>query len=148
MVDPADNFSLVSVYEWPDVAPKVLYQLLAERDATVNISHRQMPSWEQHLAFIARRPYDAWYIVRYNGGPIGGIYLTALSEIGIGILAEFRNQGFAPRAIHQLMALHPRDRYLANINPANAGSIRMFAGMGFQLIQHTYELRPDDHTGR
>jgi L-amino acid N-acyltransferase YncA len=38
------------------------------------------------------------------------------------------------------MAKHPRPEFLANINPANARSIRMFEKMGFGHIQNTYRL--------
>lgn len=137
----APQVALVSVYRLPKAAPELLYRLLAERESHMNISHRGMPSWKEHLRFIAKRPYSAWYLIKHNQDYVGAIYLTALGEIGIGILAAWQGQGWGPAAIRALMCKHQRPRFLANINPENAKSIRMFGEMGFRLIQHTYELR-------
>ena len=133
---------LVSVYRVPNIAPNLLYKLLEERDQSVNISHRRMPSWDEHLGFIASRPYGAWYLIRVSGVYVGAIYLSKQDEIGIFVLSEHRGKGYGPQAIEALMARHPRPRFLANINPANERSIDMFGRLGFHLIQHTYELRP------
>jgi RimJ/RimL family protein N-acetyltransferase len=133
--------ALVSVYRVPKVAPELLYRLLAEREPHVNISHHGMPSWKEHLRFIAKRPYAAWYLIKHAQDYVGAIYLTALGEIGIGILTACRGRGFGPAAIRTLMRKHPRSRFLANINPNNTKSIQMFSEMGFRIIQQTYELR-------
>jgi RimJ/RimL family protein N-acetyltransferase len=133
--------TLISVYRLPKVAPPLLYLLLREREPHVNISHRVMPSWKQHTAFIGRRPYAAWYLIRCGADYVGAIYLTAGNEIGISILKSWRDHGIAPRAIRLLMRRHGRRRYLANINPRNKRSIRMFRRIRFKLIQQTYELR-------
>jgi RimJ/RimL family protein N-acetyltransferase len=135
------SVELISVYRLPKVAPELLYRLLEERESHMNISHRDMPTWKDHLRFIAKRPYSAWYLIEYEQDYVGAIYLTALGEIGIGILAAWHGRGFGPAAIHTLMRKHPRSRFLANINPDNAKSIRMFSDMGFRIIQQTYELR-------
>ncbi len=39
---------------------------MSERSADVNISHREMPSWDAHLEFIRRKPYTAWYLIRVD----------------------------------------------------------------------------------
>jgi RimJ/RimL family protein N-acetyltransferase len=132
---------LVSVYRLPRSAPFVLYQLLQEREPHVNISHRKLPTWKDHLRFISRRPYNAWYLIEAAQHYVGAIYLTENGEIGIGILERWRGRGYGPAAIRLLMRKHPRERFLANINPKNAKSIRMFSDMGFHMIQQTYELR-------
>lgn len=136
------SLTLVSVYRLPKLAPHILYQLLQEREPHVNISHRVMPTWQQHCKFIARRPYAAWYLIKVGGEYVGAIYLTAAGEIGVSVLARRRGLGLGPRAIGLLMHKHTRRRYLANINPRNKRSIRMFQRMGFKMIQQTYELRP------
>jgi RimJ/RimL family protein N-acetyltransferase len=100
-----------------------------------------MPTWNQHRKFIARRPYSAWYLIKLREDYVGAIYLTALNEIGISILARWRGFGLGPRAICLLMRRHARKRYLANINPRNKKSIRLFQRMGFYIIQQTYELQ-------
>jgi RimJ/RimL family protein N-acetyltransferase len=137
----APSVALVSVYRLPKTAPELLYRLLGEREPHVNISHRGMPTWKNHIKFIASHPYSAWYLVQSGQDYVGAIYLTALGEIGIGVLAQWRGHGFGRAAIRALMRKHSRRRFLANINPSNATSIRMFSEMGFRIIQQTYELR-------
>jgi RimJ/RimL family protein N-acetyltransferase len=137
----APPVALVSVYRLPKAAPAILYELLAERDPHVNISHRGMPTWKQHIRFIARRPYSAWYLIKSGPDYVGAVYLTAMNEIGIGILARWHGRGYGPAAIKTLMRKHPRERFLANINPRNTKSIGMFGDMGFRIIQQTFELR-------
>lgn len=129
---------LVDVQDSP-AAPKLLYQLMEERTPEINISHRALPDWDSHLAFIASPPYDAWYLVEQDGDAVGAIYLSKTSEIGVFILAAHRGRGFGKQAIGLLMQAHPRDRFLANINPVNSRSIELFESLGFQHIQNTYE---------
>jgi hypothetical protein len=58
--------NLISIYERPDRA-LVLHQLLEERDDTANISHKAMPSWDEHVRFVESKPYQAWYFIEDNG---------------------------------------------------------------------------------
>jgi RimJ/RimL family protein N-acetyltransferase len=131
---------LVDVHASPE-APDVLYRLLGERSPEVNISHRAMPSWEQHCAFVASKPYDAWYLIEVDGSKVGAIYLSKTNEIGIFLFRAHRGAGYGKRAVAMLMERHPRDRYLANINPENEASIAFFRDLGFHHIQNTYEKR-------
>lgn len=131
--------NLVNVYRVKE-SPRILYDLLAERPALANISHRKMPTLRQHRAFIRSRPYRCWYLIRHDGAYVGSIYLSRSDEIGVFIFARHRGRSLGPRAIELLMRKHRRPRYLANIAPGNEGSIRMFGRLGFRLIQHTYEL--------
>ena len=107
---------LVDVYQHPD-GKQVLYRLLEERDEAVNISHRRLPAWDRHVQFVDSKPYEAWYIVEVEGTPTGGVYLSKGGEIGIFLLKEFQHRGIGPQAVEMLMSLHPRKRFLANINP-------------------------------
>jgi RimJ/RimL family protein N-acetyltransferase len=133
---------LVDVYSSPE-ALRILYQLLEERSPEVNISHRELPAWESHCAFVASRPYTAWYLIDIEGTPVGAIYLSRMDEIGVFILRAHRGNGYGKRAIVMLMEHHPRKRFLANINPANVRSAAMFRDLGFERIQETYEKRED-----
>ena len=134
------SLTLVSIYRLPKRAPRLLYTLLQERKPHANISHRTMPNWKQHCKFIARRPYPAWYLIKLRNDYVGAIYLTSMNEIGIAVLEQWRKRGVGPAALRQLMRKHGRRRYLANINPLNEESIRLFRRSGFRIIQHTYEL--------
>lgn len=131
---------LVDVYRVAE-APALLYRLLEERSAEVNISHRTMPSWRRHLAFIRARPYRAWYLIRVGETFVGAVYLSKQNEIGVFILRACQGRGYGPEAIRLVMARHRGvKRFLANINPRNRRSIELFTDLGFRHVQNTYEL--------
>jgi RimJ/RimL family protein N-acetyltransferase len=140
---------LVDVYKARD--PHVfLYKLLDERQPEESISHRGMPSMEEHRRFILGRPYRCWYLVQNATGLwVGTVYASDRNELGVSVLREFRRQGYARAALHAIIAKHdplpaiPGKRaggYLANINPQNEASIALFRALRFRLLQHTYEL--------
>lgn len=139
--------SLVDIYSEPDLlnfAEGYLFGALEERLALphVNISHKRMPTFEEHIAFINRRPYAGWWLIVVGTslrGTIGTCYLTQQNEIGIQINPKFQRKGYATDALAELIAMYPEGtRFLANINPANEASAALFKKFGFTLIQHTY----------
>ncbi len=130
---------LIDVYEAP-ASIDILYQLLKERPAVVSISHKTMPSWDEHLRFVGSKPYEAWYLIADRDDVVGSIYLTHDDEIGIFVFRKYQGQGHARRAIKALMAAHPRGRYLANIAPGNDPSLSLFKKLGFSHLQETYEF--------
>ena len=118
-----------------------LYELLKERDPRVNISHKKMPSFAQHIKFVLSKPYAKWYVIEEGKKDVGSVYLTNDSEIGIFIKKNTQGKGIGFKALKLLMEKNPRIRYLANVNPKNKRSIQFFKDNGFSLIQHTYELQ-------
>lgn len=170
------TIALVDVYEGTGIragALEFLYRLMEERstEPELNISHRAMPTFEQHRAFWTRRPYRFAYLIEavdfqpthqgMPGGPhhpwIGYVSATPRNEIGIVLLKEWRGHGFGPHAVRALVAKHrpnppiPSEvngHWLANINPANARSIGMFTALGFREIQRTYELNEEEDHGK
>ena len=134
--------SLQNVYDNPE-RYNLLYDLMAERDgdATINISHHGMPSKEGHARFVDAQPYEAWYFIKDGEEVVGSIYLSFANEIGVFIFKRHQRKGYARRAIKMLIGTHPAGRYLANINPRNMKSQKLFTDLGFDLVQETYELR-------
>lgn len=128
---------LRDVYETPG-SWDVLWQLLLEREPMQNISHKKMPTHEEHCLFVTRRPYEAWYVFDSLGGQTAGaVYLSKQREIGIGVLRAHRGRGLGRAAVLELMRLHPGP-FLANINPVNEPSRLLFGSLGFNLLQVTY----------
>jgi RimJ/RimL family protein N-acetyltransferase len=132
---------------------KVLYDLLAERTPEQSISHKGLPTWEEHCAFVrsmgVAHPvsdqwgYKVWRLIEEEGaGFVGAVYLTCRNEIGIFVFKAYQRKGYGSRAVRSLMDEH-RGRLLANINPANEASAAMFSKLGFRLVQHTYALEPE-----
>lgn len=130
--------NLISVYKRPD-RHDILWRLLLERDETINISHKKMPGWCQHVAFVESKPYKVWFFI-CDPGPVGACYLSKQNEIGIHVFRASQGRGYGPRAVDEIIRTHGPGRYLANINPRNERSAALFANLGFKLCQHTYAL--------
>ena len=122
---------------------RFLYDLLKERDSRVNISHKKMPTYNEHLKFIKSKPYTKWYIVKWGTQKIASIYLTSQNEIGIFIKKTHENKHLGGIIMSQLIQKNPRERYLANVSPKNKISENFFKSYGFKFIQKTYELTPN-----
>ena len=117
-----------------------LYNLLDERKPVTYISHKKMPTYEEHVNFVKSSPYSKWYIIEVDGERAGSIYLTKQNEIGIFLNENLQEKGIGSNALNVLIGKNPDLRYLANINPENKKSIEFFKKLGFTLIQYTYEL--------
>ena len=119
---------------------RFLYNLLMERDSHQNISHKNMPTYNQHVSFVSSKPYSKWYVILCGVNKIGSIYLTSQNEIGIFIKKSFQNGQIGNTALCKIIKKNPKKRYLANVNPKNKKSIQFFKKHGFKLIQYTFEL--------
>jgi RimJ/RimL family protein N-acetyltransferase len=146
------SLELFSVSSTPH-AKHILYDLLMERsteeDENVNISHRTLPTWDEHMKFVASNPYRAWYLGFFDEAPIGYVSLTYRNEVGIVLFKKYRGMGFGLKLLRIMLSLHDplpavpairNGNFIANINPKNEASIKLFEGLGFKHIQNTYEL--------
>lgn len=140
------EIQLVDVYQYYTASTlRFLYELLKEREPIASISHREIPSFEDHVRFIESNPYLAWYLVQSKYGiSIGSIYLTERREIGIFIKKGWQHGGYGQAAVRELIRLHPGGPFYANINPKNDRSIRFFEQLGFGLKQLTLSLEAAD----
>ena len=118
-----------------------LYDLLKHRDPNVNISHKKMPSFKEHVKFVKSKPYSKWYIIKQNNEKVGSIYLSKQNEIGLFLKNNVQGQNIGTKALKLLIMKNPKKRILANINPKNKKSIKFFEKNGFKLIQYTFELQ-------
>lgn len=119
---------------------KFLFNLLKERGPIVNILHKKMPTYEEHLKFVSSKPYSKWYIIYYKNQKAGSVYLTKQNEIGIFIKKNMQGKKIGETALHMLIRDNPRSKYFANVNPKNYRSIKFFKRNGFKLIKYTFEL--------
>lgn len=136
-------------------AVDVLYQLLAERTPQQAISHKVMPTHEEHRQFVMSAPYLSWMLLQIELHDIidptarqnlrgdsyaGALYVSKREDLGIFIFKRWRRHGFGRHALEWARATF-RDRQLyANINPENAASIAFFERHGASHIQNTYRL--------
>lgn len=133
------NSSTISLRSVNNSDAKFLFQLLEERDPRTNISHKNMPSYNEHIHFLKSKPYTKWYIIMKSKKKVGSIYLSKNDEIGIFISKKYQGSNVGKHALSQLIDKNPRKRYLANVNPKNKRSIRFFKNNDFKLIQNTFE---------
>ena len=124
----------VTVNDW-----QLLYDMLKERTPGQSISHKKMPTVEEHIKFIESKPYPYWWII-FDNGVIGNAYLTDRNEIGVHIIGGHRGKKYGSRVVDMIMRITKKPYYLANINPTNKVSIGMFKKKGFECIQWTYKL--------
>jgi RimJ/RimL family protein N-acetyltransferase len=124
---------------------KELYEMLKERldEPDTNISHKSLPSWENHIDFVNSDPYKFYDMIVFSDDPrhvIGYIYVTYNNEIGIHIKKVHRGNGYGTTALMKMLDAYPFDAFFANINPKNTRSIELFESLGFTLIQQTYKI--------
>ena len=120
---------------------KFLFDLLKQREGIVNISHKSLPTWEEHVEYIKNNTYQSWEIIWVDNARIGDIYLTDRDEIGIFLDKKFQSNGYGSIAITEFMKKNGKKRYLANINPTNYKSIQFFGKHGFIHFQNTYHKK-------
>ena len=66
---------------------RFLYNLLKERNPNANISHKQVPTYSEHVKFIKSKPYTKWNVIEYGKQKIGSIYLS--KNLKYGVICEY-----------------------------------------------------------
>ena len=123
-----------------------LYDLLKTRDFRANISHKKVPSYDEHVHFILSNPYTIWYIIEYEGKKIGSVYLSKQDEIGISLVDNLLYNKIGKSVIKSLIKNNPRKRYLANVSPQNKKLQDFFVNNGFTGLEYTYEMIIEDES--
>ena len=118
-----------------------LYELLKNKDPNSNISHKKMPSYDEHLKFVSSTPYTNWYVIEYDEKNVGAIYLSKRDEIGISIGSNYEYEQIAKVAIKLLMELNPRKRYLVNVSPKDIRTQEFLLKNGFSGLEYVYEMK-------
>ena len=131
-----DNLKLLPINE-KDY--EFLYKLLSERKQITFISHKKMPTYEEHVKFIESEPYSKWYIIQIDDKKIGSIYLTKENEIGIHFFTQYEESKRFQNVIKEFFLKEPQDRFFMNVSPKNEQYIDLAKKLGFHLVQHTYE---------
>jgi len=64
----------------------LLYSSLSQR--RFNISHENIPSFDEHVKFVINHPYRVWLIAEVNKTALGNIYIHNDNSIGVNINEE------------------------------------------------------------
>lgn len=129
----------VSVYGVPGHLD-LLRRLLIQRPKYMNISHRRVPTPQDHRRFVRSKPYRQWSFVRVDGRIAGAIYLSKLNEIGFFLFRAHRGKGLEAEILRTYLTRMRGRRLLANVSVNNPSYARLFRGLGFRPIQNTYCL--------
>ena len=121
-----------------------LYEMLQERDDTVNVNHKSLPTYEEHKKFVKMNSYDVWYIILKDSQKIGHINLDGF-EIGWFIKKKYQGFGFVVEAFEKLKQNHHKTKYQGKINPNNVNAKIFLEKLNFKLKKkysdfHLYEL--------
>ena len=118
-----------------------LHELLKNKDPNASISHKKMPSYDEHVEFVMSKPYTNWYIIKYDKKNVGSIYLSKQDEIGISINTDYEYDQIVKSALKLLMKLNRRKRYLANVGPKGVKSQEFLLKNGFTSLEYVYEIK-------
>ena len=123
-----------------------LYQLLSDRPH--QISHRQMPTFEEHATFVQNNLYRVWYIVHEDEHMVGSVYLTDQNTIGINIddrrvetllsvvIAKIKADFDPLPAVKSMRA----GCFSINVAPTNKPLLNALHNEGFPVSQICFEL--------
>ena len=118
-----------------------LYELLKNKNPNSNISHKKMPSYDEHVEFVMSKPYTNWYIIECDKKNVGSIYLSKQDEIGISINNDYEYDQIVKPALKLLMKLNQRKRYLANTSSKDVRSQEFLLKNGFTSLEYVYEMK-------
>lgn len=131
-------------------APKILFDLLAERPSHAWISHGVMPSRSEHQEFIDSHPFRYWYLLlSVREQYVGAMEVTDRNEIGIAVRKGHQRNGYGKEALRLFLRTHKplpaikavrNERWLVNIAVGNDEAKMFFKRMGFKPLQETYVL--------
>ena len=131
-----------------------LYQLLQERDSSITITQKNLPTIIEHKIFIENQiksingnkneilkmeqdPYDGWYIIRSENLDLGSIWIEENGNIGLQIQKQYQNLGIGVIAFKKIQILHEKKIYKTTVSHQNQNSIKFCEKMGFKLKEKT-----------
>ena len=121
---------------------RFLYDLLSERKQFENISHKKLPSYNNHVKFIKSKPYAKWLLIECREKILGSVYLSKNNEIAIWIKKDIKDYKMKIRkkVLEEIITKFTRKKYLINLNPRNKKIINFYKKNGFKLIHSTFQL--------
>lgn len=121
-----------------------LYELLALRKH--NISHKDMPSYEDHENFVLEHTYRAWFLVYVDQQCIGSLYLNTDNTIGLNVCdgrvkeciddcISFIKNNYEP---YSSIPSKRSGVFAINISPENDELLGEIEKRGYEPVQVTY----------
>ena len=116
---------------------KFLFNHLKERDPRENISHKKMPTYDEHVKFVLSKPYSKWYIIFEKNKKIGSVYLTKADEIGLHLKKEYFKESMLKEILECLMKNEQNKRFVFNVSPRNKKFMKFLQKNGYVISQQT-----------
>lgn len=124
-----------------------LYNLLHRRK--YNISHKKMPTFEEHEIFVQNNPYRAWYLIKKENLCVGSVYILRDNCIGINmdlpVVQSIQETILFITSKHkplkEIKSIRPPNYYM-NVSIDNSDMQRILETIGATKIQYTYLLAP------
>jgi len=124
---------IITIKKVEDEDIEFLYEMLKERDSRINVSHKELPTFQQHKKFVKSKPCDGWYIIMAQEKKVGHIQIYNDDRIGWFIKNEYKRLGFVIPAFEKLKKIHPREKYLGKVNPDNLEAQNLLIKLNFVL---------------
>lgn len=122
-----------------------LFNLLKLR--TYFISHKDMPTWNQHVRFVKTNPYRMWFIVKQKDKPVGSFYIKLDNSIGINLIDDYSSSvieilDYIKRNIKPAQAIPSvvPPFFYVNLSPLNTTLINQLENKNMQKIQISFKL--------
>lgn len=130
---------------------KFLWELFHAREPHTRVSSKNNAdlTFSAHEEFVKNHPYEAWYLIEIGDRlpPLGSVFISKPArpsvvgdELSVDVMPLYRNRGIATAVLKEIMRLHHRQRYIANIAETNFASMALFQSLGFTPCQRTFEL--------
>ena len=116
---------------------KFLFNHLKERDPREKISHKKMPTYDEHVKFVLSKPYSKWYIIFEKNKKIGSVYLTKADELGLHLKKEYFRESLLKEILESLMKSEPNKRFVFNVSPRNKKFMKFLQKNGYMISQQT-----------
>ena len=116
---------------------KFLFNHLKERDPREKISHKKMPTYDEHVKFVLSKPYSKWYIIFERNKKIGSVYLTKADELGLHLKKEYFRESLLKEILESLMKSEPNKRFVFNVSPRNKKFMKFLQKNGYVISQQT-----------
>jgi len=128
---------------------ELLYSLLKKR--THSISHKRLPTFEEHKNFVEGNPYRCWYIVKDSTETLGSFYIKRDNSIGLNLIKpevfivekilSYIRKNFEPNP--EEPSIIPSYYYI-NVATKNKKLIKILEALGEKKMQVSFKLRMDN----
>ena len=124
---------------------KLLYEFLRKRK--FNISHKNLPTYQNHINFVENNPYRKWFLISLNFEIIGSIYILYDNGIGIDIpktnykiVGEILKIVFFKIKPLKAVASIRTNNFHINVASKNNSMHKFIIDSGGVLKQHSFEF--------